>query len=82
MVGSKGAFWQALIGAVIIFGFGLILGFFLEENRAESVENILLQSEVTILDEQLRERVSKDFNVSCSLASQEGCQNQDKEAYN
>ncbi|PIN93332.1 hypothetical protein COU54_03465 [Candidatus Pacearchaeota archaeon CG10_big_fil_rev_8_21_14_0_10_31_24] len=71
MVNSKNAFWQALILAILVFGLGLIAGFFLESYRSDSVQNVLLGSEVNVLDEQLRERVIDNFNISCILVEED-----------
>ena len=65
---SKHAFWQAFVFTIIVFGTGLILGFFLESYRADKVQYILIDSEINILDNQLRERITSDFNLSCSSA--------------
>lgn len=70
MANSKHAFWQALIFTIIVFGIGLILGFFLESYRADKVQFNLLDSEINVLDDQLRNRVIGDFNVECNIAVQ------------
>ena len=66
--GSKSVFWQALVFTVIIFGVGLLLGYYLESSRASKVELNLLNSEVALLDEQIRGRIIEDSNVSCEVA--------------
>lgn len=68
MVMNKQVFWYALVAAVIVFGIGLMLGFFLEQYRSTTIQENLFESEIHILDEQLRQRVVGDFNVSCVLA--------------
>jgi hypothetical protein len=68
MWNSKHAFWQALVFSVAVFVLGLILGFFLESSRAEKVQYNLLDSEINILDNQVRDRIVGDFNVDCDLA--------------
>lgn len=68
MTNSKNAFWQALVFSVIIFLVGLALGFFLEVSRGEGVEKILLNSEVNILDEQLRGIALDDYELDCGFA--------------
>lgn len=65
---SKDAFWQAFIVAAAIFGIGVILGFFLEAGRTSSVEYNLLKSEINVLDEQLREQLNSQLEISCPLA--------------
>lgn len=70
MVSSKHAFWQALLAAILVFGVGIMLGFFLESQRADKVQMNLLVSEISLADEQLRNRLAENFNVSCSLIKQ------------
>ncbi len=69
MVNNKNVFWQALVFTIIIFLFGVMIGFFLESNRSEKVERVLLNSEINLLDEQIRGRSIDDFEVDCSLAT-------------
>ena len=70
MVNSKHAFWQALVFAIILFGIGLILGFFLESYRADKVQFNLIDSEINILDDQLRNKIIGDFDIDCDIAVQ------------
>jgi hypothetical protein len=70
MRSSKHAFWQALVFTIIVFIIGLILGFFLESNRAEKVEIALINSEINLLDEQIRNRGIEQFNIECELAKE------------
>jgi len=65
---SKHAFWQALIFTVVVFIIGLIFGVFLESSRADKVQLELMDSEITILDDQLRNRIIAEFDVNCDLA--------------
>jgi len=66
--GTKHAFWQALVFTIIVFGLGLVMGLFIEESRANEVQEMLLASELSFLDEQLRNRVVEDFGVGCEEA--------------
>lgn len=68
LFGNKNAFWQALIFTIIVFGFGIIMGFFIEDNRASSVNSNLLNSEISFLDEQLAVKSIFESNVSCESA--------------
>jgi hypothetical protein len=68
MVNSKNAFWQALVFTLIIFVLGLTLGFFFEVTRASYARDIVSNSEISLLDEQLRDRAVTDLNISCSTA--------------
>ena len=65
MVNTKHAFWQALIFTIIIFGIGLLMGFFLENSRSDKVESNLLNSEINLLDQQIRDQGINQFNISC-----------------
>ncbi len=68
MVNSKRAFWQAFLFTIIVFGLGLILGFFFEIIRAGYAQNVVNAAEISLLDEQLRNRGINELNVSCSVA--------------
>lgn len=67
---SKAAFWQALVFTVIVFTLGMIGGFFLEMRQSEAIYSRLVDSELNIIDEQLRQRIILDSNLSCSLAKE------------
>jgi len=67
---SKHAFWQALVFTVIVFSLGIVLGFFLELGQSEKIYYNLIDSELNILDEQLRQRIVSEENVSCELAKE------------
>ncbi len=67
-INSKHAFWQAFVFTVVIFLLGMLLGVFLESFRADSVQVSVLNSEVSLLDQQLRTVVSEGFSVGCDLA--------------
>lgn len=67
---SKHAFWQALVFTLIIFSLGLLLGFFIEFKQSERVYFELVDSELNILDEQLRQKIISDTNISCELAKE------------
>ena len=68
MVNNKHIFWQALLATIVIFGIGVILGFFLESFRADNVKIDILNSEIDILDEQMRVSIIDNFNVSCKTS--------------
>ncbi len=70
MVNTKHAFWQALIFTIIIFGIGLLMGFFLENSRSDKIESNLLNSEINLLDQQIRDRGINQFNISCGDTKQ------------
>ena len=68
MVNSKHAFWQALVFTIVIFLIGALMGFFLENSRADKIQLELMNSEINVLDEQLRNKIVEDFNLSCEHA--------------
>jgi len=63
----KNVFWQALLSAILIFGIGIFLGVAFEQSRNNSVEEILLGSEVNVLDSQLLANIGNNFNLSCEV---------------
>lgn len=65
---NKNAFWQALVFTILVFVLGIFLGFFLESSRADTLQVDLMKSEVNLLDQQLRNKVTEDLNIDCSLA--------------
>ena len=65
---SKHAFWQALVFTIIVFFLGIVLGFFIEARQSDSLTARLANSEINLLDEQLRERVISGFSTDCELA--------------
>lgn len=66
MINSKHAFWMALVFTLAVFIFGLVIGFFLESNRADEVQTNLIASELNLLDEQLRNKVNEKFDMDCT----------------
>lgn len=67
---SKGVFLQAFLFTIIVFGVGLLLGFYLESSRGSEVEKSLINSELNLLDEQLRNKMMGELNVSCADAKE------------
>ena len=70
MVSNKYAFWQALVFTIIIFGVGILLGFVLEGTRSDTIELTLLNSEINLLDHQLRNQEKANLNISCETSIQ------------
>lgn len=68
MVGQKSVFWQALIFTIAVFAVGLIFGYFLESYRADKSEISLMNSEINLLDDQIRGDLVENSNMSCDLA--------------
>ncbi|MEI6850327.1 MAG: hypothetical protein WCK29_04790 [archaeon] len=67
MVNSKHAFWQALLFTIFIFVIGLMVGLFIENMRATNFEGQVSSSETALLDEQIRNNIISDSNLSCDI---------------
>jgi hypothetical protein len=65
---DKHAFWQALVFSLFVFVIGFFLGILLENSRSIEIRDLVLNSELNLLDEQLRGIVLEDFNVECEIA--------------
>ncbi len=68
MVNSKHAFWLALVFTIIVFIIGIALGFFLEQGRSSQLSSDVMKSEISLLDEQLRNKEVTMGSISCSVA--------------
>lgn len=66
----KSTFLSTLIITVIIFVIGLVIGFAIEGSRVDRTELALLNSEINLLDEQVRSRNIGAFNLSCGARVQ------------
>jgi hypothetical protein len=67
MVNSKHSFWLALIFTISIFIIGLSLGFLLENQRQDFVQIKLFNSEINLLDEQIRSNLFDNFDINCDI---------------
>ncbi len=67
----KHVFWQAFVAAVIIFGFGIWLGFLLENYRISKAGILFARSEVDLLDIRLQSEIYKDHAIDCGTAVKE-----------
>lgn len=67
MVGKR-VFWNALLSTLLIFLIGFSLGFFLEMGRVDQARSISLDSEINLLDEQLRETLYEELAIDCEVA--------------
>jgi hypothetical protein len=65
---NKTVFVQSLIVTIIVFLIGLAIGFVIESNRIDKTQLALINSEISLLDEQIRNLNIETFNVSCDLA--------------
>ncbi len=65
---NRAVFLQALVLTIIVFIIGIIIGMELENSRANKTELALLNSEILLLDEQVRSNNLHLFNISCELS--------------
>jgi hypothetical protein len=65
---SKTVFIQSLVVTIIVFLIGLTIGFVVESNRVDKTQIALINSEINLLDEQIRSQNIETFNISCDLA--------------
>jgi len=70
MVNNKHAFWIALIFTIAIFGIGLVIGYFFEGYMTNKANSMLVQSEINLLDEQIRDSAIYSFGINCSDATE------------
>jgi hypothetical protein len=68
MVNDKNAFWQALVYTIAILAIGFTIGFFFEGVRSDNLQGIYANSEINLMDEQLRAQIANELNISCSIA--------------
>jgi len=70
---NKHVFWQALILALIIFNFGIFLGYMLENSRVGKVSQLYAESELDLLDVKIQsELFSLNLpNLNCEAAIEE-----------
>lgn len=71
MVNKKHVFWQALLSAVLIFSTGILLGVWIESYRSSAIEEVFIESEISVLDSQLMGSVNEIFQVDCGVSRDE-----------
>jgi len=69
---EKHVFWQALVLALIIFNFGIFLGYMLESSRVGKVSRLYAESELALLDIKIQSELF-DFgnDIDCGIAIKE-----------
>jgi hypothetical protein len=67
MVNTKSAFWKALIATLIIFVIGFSIGFYMENTRIGAVQVALLNSEISLIDEQIKSNAIQELNLNCTI---------------
>jgi len=71
---DKHVFWQAFIFAVIIFGIGIYIGYWLENSRVSKISDFYLNSELELLDVKISNSILLGSMVdknSCAIAVDE-----------
>jgi hypothetical protein len=68
MVNSKHAFWIALVFTLIVFAMGLIFGYFFEGLMTGKTQENLIRSEISLLDDQIRNDALTSFDIDCNAS--------------
>lgn len=68
---QKHVFWQALIACLIIFNFGIFLGYMLENARVGKVSKLYAESELALLDIKIQSELYNLQDVNCNIAIKE-----------
>lgn len=75
---QKNVLWQALILSLIVFGFGIFMGFMLENSRVGKVSKMYAESELSLLDIKLQSEIYGLENIKCETAIKENVQFADR----
>jgi hypothetical protein len=62
---KKHVFWEALFVTILIFALGILIGVSVEKNRINIVETYYAQSEVSLVDIMVMQRLSDLENYNC-----------------
>jgi len=65
-VQNKRVFWQALIIALAIFAFGILLGYMMESFRVNKILTLYQQSELDMLDVKIQSDIFGAENINCN----------------
>ena len=69
---DKHVFWQALVLTIIVFNFGIFLGYMLESSRVGKVSQLYAESELSLLDVKIQsELYNFDTGINCDAAVKE-----------
>jgi len=68
---QKHVFWQALVLTLIVFNFGIFLGFMLENSRVGKVNELYAESELSLLDVKIQSEIYSFVNINCDDAVKE-----------
>ena len=75
---QKHVFWQALLLAVFVFSFGILLGFLLESSRTAEIEGLYNKADIELLDVKIQNELLDLNNINCNAAIQENIKFADK----
>lgn len=68
MLGNpKNVFWEALFLTVVVFFFGLLIGYAIESGRVDDVNEYYIQSEISLMDIFALNNFAVLENVSCDI---------------
>lgn len=67
---QKHVFWQALVLALFVFFFGVLFGYYLENYRANVIEDLYFQSEFYLLDAKIQSEIYSFSDIGCQEALQ------------
>lgn len=70
-------FWEALVISLFIFGCGILLGYFIENSRIETLDSLYADTEVTLIDIQ-NQMSLLESDIDCNIAIRKNIEFGDK----
>ena len=67
---KKHVFWEALVITIAVFLIGLFLGMLMETGNSTQINNLYLQSEISLTDAMATSRLTEEFNFDCDAIKQ------------
>ncbi len=68
---QKRIFLYALLLTIVVFNFGIFMGYVLETTRVSEINEFYLQAEMELLDQRIQKDALDLINLNCSLLVQE-----------
>ncbi len=68
---QKHVFWQALLVTIIVFGLGIVVGIIFENWRANKIDYLYKQSELSLLDMQAQGEIYSSTRLNCESSIEE-----------
>lgn len=62
---KKHVFWEALVITVAVFLIGLFMGMLMETGNSTRINNLYLQSEISLTDAMATSRLTEEFDFDC-----------------